>query len=100
MTSRERPIHQRLHRAKSFDAKRGAAQAWASEWAAEQARLLTSLGRALETRDVRCANDAMASLQMMSVRRFGALPSVLDALLTSATAGLDEGDERLAGNYQ
>lgn len=81
MSAAQRSIGQRLARARTAEAKSATAQEWAAGWMGEQTAMLAELHRAVSRDDHQYVRMLSDGLQVLSGKRFAALPRVLDALL-------------------
>lgn len=87
--AQHRSISQRLKRAKSRDARQATLQKWTQAWQQEQSALIWRIGKAIADDDFDAACIAVGELKSVSVKKFEALPKVLEVLLhdTQNTAG-------------
>ena len=77
---KRRSIGQRIQRAKSLDARRETALAWAANWRADHDDTLRQLERALAGRDIASAGQHLGQLKTLNDKAMSALPKVIDAL--------------------
>lgn len=80
MSQQHRSITQRLKRAKSPASKLAAASDWAANWQQEQTGLIRDLERAVADDDYDQLCIASGQLKAVTIKRFTALPKVIEAL--------------------
>ncbi len=73
-----RSINQRLNRAKKIESKKAAANEWIDDWYKDQLAEIKKLERAISLNDYDALCRATGSLKQITLKRFAALPNVID----------------------
>lgn len=79
--TQHRSISQRLKRAKSPEAKRLTLMEWAQSWESEQMHVISKLGNAIKEGDFDQECILCGELKALSIKKFEALPKILNVLL-------------------
>jgi lactate dehydrogenase-like 2-hydroxyacid dehydrogenase len=80
-------ISQRLQKAKRQSVKIEVAQDWAKNWQAEMFSLILDLEKAVSSDDYDAMCRATGQIKAVTIKRFDALPKVLNAIALAENGG-------------